>query len=246
METIGKIAAVLAMIASICTITGVSIWGVVSFVRDKNNDNIEVQSLTDEDSSEDNTQEGSSSLSEEMEEYFAGIDNTPNIDLCNEKESENYSLKETEEHSENIEVFSGIDIQSNNNVIEKINVEEEIKEIKKQYYKVQNQKDTFTQHPVSNKIKIYYVTDKVVSVEVSSGYNDIGYSRIYYYDDNGKLYFAFVFDKKKENRLYFKDNILIRYIDESGDIYDLYENLETCSWFEFVLSESYELLENIN
>lgn len=30
METIGKIAAVLAMIASICTITGVSIWGVVS------------------------------------------------------------------------------------------------------------------------------------------------------------------------------------------------------------------------
>lgn len=50
----------------------------------------------------------------------------------------------------------------------------------------------------------------------------------------------------KENRLYFKDNILIRYIDENGDIYDLYENLETCSLFEFVLSESYELLENIN
>lgn len=81
-------------------------------VCDKNNDNIEVQSLTDEHSSENNTQEGGSSLSEEMEEYFAGIDNTPNIDLCNEKEGENYSLKETEEHSENIEVFSGIDIQS--------------------------------------------------------------------------------------------------------------------------------------
>lgn len=90
------------------------------------------------------------------------------------------------------------------------------------------------------------MTDEIVSIEVSSGYNAIGYYRIYYYDENGKIYFAFVFDKKKENRLYFKDNILIRYIDENGDIYDLYENLETCSWFELVLSESHELFENIN
>lgn len=42
------------------------------------------------------------------------------------------------------------------------------------------------------------MTDEIVSIEVSSGYNAIGYYRIYYYDENGKIYFAFVFDKKKE------------------------------------------------
>lgn len=81
-----------------------------------------------------------------------------------EEESEDSSLKEMEEHSVNIEGFSGTDIQSNDKMMEKINVEEDIKEIKKQYYKVQNQKDIFTQHPVSNKIKVYYVTDEVVSI----------------------------------------------------------------------------------
>ena len=133
METIGKIAAVLAMIASICTITGVSIWGVVPYVCDKNNDNIEVQSLTDEDSSGYNTHESGSGFSEEIEEYFAGSDNAPNIDLYSnndEEESEDSSLKETEEHSVNIESFSGTDIQSNDNMMEKTYVEEEIKEIK--------------------------------------------------------------------------------------------------------------------
>lgn len=251
METIGKIVAVLAMIASICTITGVSIWGIISYVVDKNNDNnsetvIEVQIPADEDFTEDIIQGSGSNLLEEMDEYSKDISNDPNINLySNEKESENGSFEETKEFSAGIYRSSGIDIQSNGNIIEKIDVEEEIKEIKKQYYIVQNQKDTFTQHPVSNKIKVYYVTDEVVSIEVLSGYNDIGYSRIYYYDENGKLYFAFVFDKKKENRLYFKDNILIRYIDENGDIYDLYENLKTCSWFELVLSESYELFGGI-
>lgn len=127
-----------------------------------------------------------------------------------------------------------------------INVEDEVKEIKRKYYDFQQQKDDLQQHPIDKNIKIFYASDKVDSIEVASGYNDIGYSRIYYFDENSKLYFTFIFDKKKENRLYFKNNILIRYIDENGKIFNLYENLETCIWSELALYEGYELLKSAN
>jgi len=99
---------------------------------------------------------------------------------------------------------------------------------------------------VNKNIKIYYVEDQIVSIEVTSGYNEIDYSRIYYFDKDSKLYFAFVFDKRKENRLYFKNDMLIRYIDENGEIYNLNENTESCTWRELVLYESYELLKSAN
>lgn len=127
-----------------------------------------------------------------------------------------------------------------------INVEDEVKEIKRKYYDFQQQKDDLQQHPIDKNIKIFYASDKVVSIEVASGYNDIGYSRIYYFDENSKLYFTFIFDKKKENRLYFKNDILIRYIDENGEIFNLYENLESCIWSDLALCEGYELLESVN
>lgn len=109
-----------------------------------------------------------------------------------------------------------------------------------------NKKENSQQHPVDKSINVYYISNQVVSIEVTSGYNDIDYSRIYYFDKEGKLTFAFVFDKKKENRLYFKDNILIRYIDESSEVYDLNDNLEICVWYELVINESNELLKSVN
>lgn len=241
METIEKIAVVLAMIASICTITGVSIWGVASYVaaRNKNDSETitEVQVPADEYFSENITREDVGSITEAMEEHSVDADL-----YSSEKESANSNLEETEEYFDRIAGSSDIDLQNDNNMSEKIDVEEEVKKIKRQYYKVQNQKDAPAQHPAGKEIKVYYMADELVSIEVLSGYNSIGYSRIYYYDVNGKLYFAFVFDKRKENRLYFKDDILIRYIDENNDIYNLYENLGTCIWQEIVLSEGYELL----
>ena len=50
----------------------------------------------------------------------------------------------------------------------------------------------------------------------------------------------FLIKKKKKN------DILLRYIDESSEVYDLYDNLEACSWYELVIDESNELLESVN
>lgn len=57
------------------------------------------------------------------------------------------------------------------------------------------------------------------------------------------MYFAFVYAGKEEHRLYFKDGVLIRYIDESKNTYD-YGNKKLMSfseWNDKVLSESVEI-----
>lgn len=101
--------------------------------------------------------------------------------------------------------------------------------------------------PTSNEpIYRYHDTNGLTMIKVVSGYKDSIYSRIYYFNKDGNLYFAFVFDKLKENRLYFKDDTLIRYVDEVGMTYDLYDNLDTCEWEEFALKEGYELLNDSN
>lgn len=210
------------LIANACAIMGISVLGIITYIN---------------------------SEEEKSEFMFEATEN--------EEATEKYSTdKIVEDAAKNLSVdivanpsntnFSpNADIQDEKN-IELINVEDEVKRIRNDYNNVQKQKSNPQQHPVDKNIKIYYVEDNVVSIEITSGYNDIDYSRIYYFDKDGKLYFAFVFDRKRENRLYFKNNILIRYIDENGEIYNLYENLENCMWCELVLYESYELLESVN
>lgn len=125
---------------------------------------------------------------------------------------------------------------------ELIDIQNEINRIQNMYYSISNLKNILepnSEHPVIR----YYTPDNMVVIKVFSGYDDIEYSRIYFYDSNWKLYFAFVyFENEKENRLYFKDDTLIRYINERGQTYDLYDSFVTCEWEEFVLKESYELL----
>lgn len=123
---------------------------------------------------------------------------------------------------------------------------DEIKQIQRTYNDFQENKNKALHSSVYPQISFYYVLNKIASIEIQGGYKNINYSRIYYFNENNQLYFAFIFDKLKENRLYFKDNILIRYIDESGETYDLYDNLDTCEWEEFALKESYEIFDNLN
>ncbi len=66
----------------------------------------------------------------------------------------------------------------------------------------------------------YYVkSGAVTKIVCQNGYNSWGYSREYFYD-KGKLYFAFIYDGTEEHRLYFKDGMLIRYIDDHGNVTD--------------------------
>lgn len=84
----------------------------------------------------------------------------------------------------------------------------------------------------------YNPSDSETSAVVAGGTGGWSYSREYYFH-NGNLYFAFVFDGTEEHRLYFKDNQMIRYIDEYGNVFD-YGNLDEYSdWEKRVLEEAY-------
>ena len=220
-----KILIILEILASICTITGASIWGIVTYVNcEKEKDEYSLEVLENKEATENAEKDSTEGMVEDAVEDLS-------ID--------------TADNSTNIIYSSNVDVQDEKNM-GMINVEDEVKKIRNDYNNIQRQKGDPRQHPVDKNTKVYYMEDKVVSIEVASGYNDIGYSRIYYFDDNNKLYFTFIFDKKKENRLYFKNDILIRYIDENGEIFNLYENLESCIWRELALCEGYELLESVN
>lgn len=62
-------------------------------------------------------------------------------------------------------------------------------------------------------------TDLDKKFVLSNGTDGWNYSRQYYFHD-GDLYFAFVFNGTEEHRLYFKDGVLIRYIDENKNVYE--------------------------
>ena len=63
------------------------------------------------------------------------------------------------------------------------------------------------------------------------------YTRYYYFKDD-KLYFVFAFDGTKENRLYFDNEVLFRWIDENGKIHDNdFANNEFISWENKILNE---------
>ena len=220
-----KMVIFIELLAGICTITGVSIWGIATYIN------------------------GEKDKSEYLVETLENREAVENIEKDSTEEGvedviENMSI-DTEDYSVDINYSSNDYLQDEKN-IELVNVEDEVKRIRKYYNDVQEQKGNSQQHPVDKDIRVYYISSQVVSIEVASGYNGINYSRIYYFDKDGKLSFAFIFDKRKENRLYVKNDTLIRYVDENGEIYDLHENLETCDWYELVRHESYELLKSVN
>lgn len=90
------------------------------------------------------------------------------------------------------------------------------------------------------KIRKWYYTptsddDKLVLENGEDGWN---YSRDYRFH-NGKLVFAFIFDGTEEHRLYFKDDHMIRYIDENSVTYDFPDCDKYSSWAEKALKEAY-------
>ena len=125
-------------------------------------------------------------------------------------------------------------------------VEEEVRRIRKEYYSFQEEKENLKRDNIISDVVIYYKEDRVALIEILPGYAGVRYSRMYYFDEKGKLYFAFIFDKKRENRLYVKDDIVIRYIDENNEVFD-YENEMNCNGFdELAFSESYEMLDSFD
>ncbi len=91
---------------------------------------------------------------------------------------------------------------------------------------------------------IYYTPTAADSkVVLSNGTDGWNYSREYYYHD-GKLVFAFMFNGGEEHRLYFKDDHMIRYIDENHTVYDYGALDPFASWAERALEEGKQVFSS--
>jgi len=96
-------------------------------------------------------------------------------------------------------------------------------------------------------VSYWYVSNKVRLISATNGFRNNECSRIYYFDENEKLTFALIKDNEGEHRLYFCDDILIRYIDKDGQNHDIYQDLSDykCEWTNLALEESYEIFNGV-
>lgn len=93
-------------------------------------------------------------------------------------------------------------------------VETEVAKIRNLYYDTQNNLNSYRKSTSGSNVYYYNKSNQLVRMDVGKS-SSIPYHKQYYFN-NGNLYFAFIFEGKTENRLYFKDNTLIRLIDEYG------------------------------
>lgn len=116
-------------------------------------------------------------------------------------------------------------------------VEDEVLRIRGLYNITQSNLSSLTKDSSeSGKVKYYDADSKLVRIDIAA--NSITSYTKYYYFENGELYFAFVFDGAKENRLYFKDNRLFRWIDETGKTHDKERGNSTfLEWEKIVLDD---------
>lgn len=97
-------------------------------------------------------------------------------------------------------------VQSGQNYTTVSDVEEKVKTIRSWYNETQN-------NPSSTASKGLTKSNSNIS------YNGKSYSAEYYYN-NGSLYFVFAYNGTNENRLYFWNGTMFRWIDENGTIHD--------------------------
>lgn len=115
-------------------------------------------------------------------------------------------------------------------------VEEKVVDIKSLYNQTQSSLSSYNK-TTSNGIT-EYLDDNGKLVRVDFPANAVNEYTRYYYLHNGKLYFAFIFNGTQENRLYFYENQLFRWIDEYKTTYDnALENTDFISWESFILNE---------
>lgn len=123
----------------------------------------------------------------------------------------------------------------NNDVAEKQNnefdIEEEVSRIRALYNDTQANLSNLTKKTMDNGVVKYYDSNSnLVRADIPA--NSITQYTKYYYFNNGNIYFAFVFDGEKENRLYFNNDVLFRWIDEAGKTHDNETNNGTFKFWE--------------
>ena len=102
---------------------------------------------------------------------------------------------------------------------ESMDLEVELAQIEERYYAVQERLNNM--EIVSGEDVTVFIEDgNICNIVIDKGTGGIDYVREYSFG-NGRLYFAFVYDEGSEHRFYFVDDMLVRYINEGSEIYDL-------------------------
>ena len=120
-------------------------------------------------------------------------------------------------------------------------VEDEVKQIREWFYETQNNIDSYEQS-TSDHVTFYLEGGVPVKIVVKKGTDDWDYAREYYYHD-GECYFAFIYNGGDEHRLYFKEDQMIRYIDQDKNTYDYGQTDQFSEWETPALQEAYRFLE---
>lgn len=121
---------------------------------------------------------------------------------------------------------------------EDIDVEEEVLRIRGIFNSVQKNLDSYSSSSISMG-KSYASEDGAYQkITINKGENGIDYARDYYYEDN-KLIFAFCYKGKWEQRFYFHNEVMFRWINEDKTIYDQKtEDKEWQEWETSILKEA--------
>ncbi|MCI6061688.1 MAG: hypothetical protein MR729_11140 [Dorea sp.] len=154
----------------------------------------------------------------EESEYLSEIQEEKEAKKEADKDAEKEVEKEVEEEiiSNDDEPASSDLTEEENHAFDNLDVEAEVEQIRSWYYSPTESDEKFV---------------------LNNGTDGWNYSREYYFHD-GVLYFAFVFNGTEEHRLYFKDGVMIRYIDENKNVYDYGNTSQFYDWESRVLQES--------
>lgn len=122
------------------------------------------------------------------------------------------------------------------------NIDDTVLEIRALYNEARANREVYIQKEISTGVIAFYKGEKLSFIEVNGEKIEEKYTRWYFYN-NDELYFAFVFYRLQENRLYFCNNILFRYIDEEKNVHDNGYGISECPWEDIVREESQKYFE---
>lgn len=120
---------------------------------------------------------------------------------------------------------------------------DKVKEIDEYCKDIDKNKEDYSVKEQENGVIRYQNQDAAVLIHVPLGVDEIGYERNYYFMD-GQLCYAYVFFEGEEHSMYFADDLMFRYVDQNGKIYDnSFTKEEFIEWESWTRQEAGELYQ---
>lgn len=167
-------------------------------------------------------------------------------------EKKGYDFQEDEEYYDDVNNSNDVDgsDKEENLTADEIDVESQVLAIREEYNSVVKNINNgdYSKKVTNNGISVYTdgVSIKAIVVPKKSSGNE--YSKFYYYNDDGELFFAY-YEAEDANRFYFSEEKMVRwrYSQSASNAqdavnHDLEENSEYDNWEKSVLQDGYHYL----